>query len=95
MQGYNKLYAAIFRQAMEDDVNSIKASVLTELENRGYSKPEIKKFISDNKELIKSSVQPYILKESEDYPCNNKGTAYRNRKKIENLLISQFMEDKP
>ena len=95
MQAYGNLYAAIFRQAVDDDVQDIKASVYGELINLGHDKENIHKFIDSAKSELKHKVALYVEKEANCYPINSKGETNRNKARIVKYFISRYKEDKP
>ena len=83
-KNYEKLYIAIFEQAVKDDFAKVKAMIYTELCNRGEDKKEIHKFIDENKDEIEKRVKESIMKEAEDYPETTKTKAEKNLIKIRN-----------
>ena len=91
-KNYEKLYIAIFEQAVKDDFAKVKAMIYTELCNRGEAKKEIHKFIDENKDEIEKRVRESIMKEAEDYPETTKAKAGKNLIKIRNMFVQQYQK---
>jgi broad-specificity NMP kinase len=87
--GAANLYAAIFKQAVEDDVRFINLKLKDELEVIGYSKEKIKEKIGEHQDFIKENVRESVLIESQHYPNYNKRENTRSNTRI----IKAIMKD--
>ena len=88
--GVANLYAAIFGQAVDDDVKSIKAELKKELGNIGYTKEQANILIDEYSQFIVSNVREAILLESQSYPNYNKRENTRTNKRIVNAVLKNI-----
>jgi len=87
-EGFNMLYAAIFKQAVEEDIRQVKVIVKKEMENMGYSSTLANQKIQENEDFIGNSIKKNVLRESKKWPENNKIENIRFIKKLANKVIS-------
>ncbi len=91
---YAELYAAIFRQALIDDIKTINIKIFKYLTEIGYGADDVRKFIDAQKQEIQDEVQKYLVKEADNYPCGH-GTAVKTRYKLINYYCKEFEKTNP
>jgi hypothetical protein len=89
-KGFSKLYAAIFRQAVEDDKKEVKAYIQKELFNLGYDRIKSVAVIEKHEEQIDKMVRESVWKESHNYPNTYKPESVRKNQKIARHVLKNI-----
>lgn len=66
-EGYEKLFAEIYKRAVIDDVLTVGSAVQRELIRQGMDRRKAIDYVSENKDYIKERVQKYVFEESQEW----------------------------
>jgi hypothetical protein len=89
-KGFPDLYAAIFRQAVEDDIKGVKAYIQKELFNLGFDRLESVEMIDKYAQEIDKMVRENVWKESHNYPNTLKAESVRKNQKIARHVLKNI-----
>ncbi len=87
-EGYEKLFAKIYRRAVIDDQQTVRSAVQRGLIQQGVDKRRAIDFVTENKDYIKERVQKCVYKESQEW---GEGTTRQiQRESIDELVASMI-----
>lgn len=89
-EGYEKLFAEIYRRAVIDDQKTVCSAVQRELIRQGVDKRRAIDFVTENKDYIKKRIQKYVYKESQEW---GEGTTKSIQIKEMNALIQELVKE--
>lgn len=89
-EGYERLYAAIYKLAAKDDRAEVKRRLRNRLAVRGVSKTKVEAYIKANDDLIRQSITKGLHKEAQIWNCGE-----TRRLQLQNIdsLVDKLVRD--
>ncbi len=86
-EGYGRLFAAIYKRAVQDDMEAVCARIQRELVKKVHRRHAID-YISDNKDYIKEQIQKNVYEESKEW---GEGTTREMQQRRINSLVEEMV----
>lgn len=89
-EGYEKLFAEIYKRAVTDDILTVCSATQRELIRQGVNKRKAIDYVNERKDYIKKRVQSYVYKESQEW---GEGTTKAIQVREMNALIQELVKE--
>lgn len=89
-EGYERLFAAIYKRAVVDDILTVCSATQRALISQGMDRRKAIGYVNGRKDYIKERVQKYVYEESQEW---GEGTTKAIQVREMNALIEELVKE--